>query len=243
MFALIDFFVANVPTWRELLLGGPPCLAWAAGALALAGLLKRRGWNTPYTRKLFHFVIFSSAAVVQSVWGTRVLCLFGAATSGVIFWAVWQGDGGLLYEAIARESDAPYRTYYIVLPYVATFVGGVCANVCFGQFAVVGYLVTGFGDAVGEPVGARFGRHRYRVPSLGTASFTRSCEGSAAVLLVSAAAAASALGSLGITFGVSVVALCLGIGALAALVEAVCPHGWDNTPMQIVPAFTAWALV
>jgi len=38
----------------------------------------------------------------------------------------------------------------------------------------------GWGDAVGEPVGTRFGRHPYRVPSLAGVPATRTLEGSLA---------------------------------------------------------------
>jgi phytol kinase len=47
-----------------------------------------------------------------------------------------------------------------------TAAGGMISNILFGKLAVVGYVVTGWGDAVGEPVGTRWGNHRYRVPTL-----------------------------------------------------------------------------
>jgi hypothetical protein len=44
----------------------------------------------------------------------------------------------MLYEAMARETDAPHRTHYIIVPYFATLIGGLASNILFGPVAVVG---------------------------------------------------------------------------------------------------------
>jgi phytol kinase len=237
----VRFFIENVPTFREFVRGFPPFLLWAYLCLFLSGYLKKsRGLKTGYTRKIFHFLIFTSATAIQVVWGLRTLCLFGTATSAVIFYAILCGDGHLLYEAIARENDAPHRTYYIIAPYLATLVGGVTSNVLFDNAALVGYLVTGLGDAVGEPVGTRFGKHPYRVPSFGGISSTRSYEGSAAVFLVSLLAIVAAFGvSPELRFGRQHVFLFPILALLATVLEAISPHGWDNVVMQIIPSWCA----
>jgi phytol kinase len=239
---LIAFFIDNFPTPYELSTRGPLWLAYAFGCLALAGYLKRaRGWQTPYTRKTFHFLTFAMAAALQWGSGTRAVCLFGAMTSLAIFYAVWRGDGHLLYEAIARERDAPHRTHFILVPYLATLVGGVVSSVLFGHAAFAGFLVTGMGDAVGEPVGARFGRHRYRVPSLRSVPSTRSIEGSAAVFAVSAIAIGVTLvGTLHTSLQSALFLQILGIALACALLEAVSPHGWDNATLQIAPSFLVY---
>jgi phytol kinase len=157
----------------------------------------------------------------------------------VIFYALLVGDGHLLYEAIAREKDAPHRTYYILAPYLATFLGGVTSNILFGEAALVGYLVTGFGDAIGEPVGTRFGKHPYRVPSLFTnVPATRSYEGSTAVFVVSLVAIILAFNvSPGLKGNEHSLLVFPGLALLSAGVEAIAPHGWDNALMQIVPSW------
>jgi phytol kinase len=235
---MFSFFIDNFPTLGEFTLWFPPFLFWAYGCLFLSGYLKKnKGLKTGYTRKIFHFLIFTSAAVIQSVWGLRTLCLFGTATSGVIFYAILRGKSHLLYEAMAREKDAPRRTYYIIAPYCATLIGGVTSNALFGEVALVGYLVTGLGDAIGEPIGTRFGKHTYRVPSFAGVKSTRSYEGSAAVFLVS-------LLAIIIAFHISPalkgnghsIFLFLGLTLLSTVLEAISPHGWDNAVLQIFPS-------
>ena len=235
---MLGFLIDNIPDVGTLALAGPPALAWAAACLMLAGHLKRHAkWQTGYTRKLFHFLVFGTVVIVHSIWGTRGVCLFGGMTSAVIAYAVIRGPGHLLYEAMAREKDEPRRTYYIIVPYLSTLLGGLATNLFFPATAVFGYLVAGVGDAAAEPIGTRFGRHPYRVPAFGGVRAIRTLEGSAAVLVSSALSLAVYLALKGqpqlswnSLWAVAAIAL------VATPVEAVSPHGWDNTTMQIVPA-------
>ncbi len=239
---LIAFVVANMPSWESAALGGPPSLAWSFAALWFAGWLQRRGARTGYTRKIFHFLIFTTVAILEWRLGTPAVCLFGAMCTAAVFTAVWRGPGSVLYEALARPQDAPHRTWFILVPYFATLLGGLAANLAFGPAALAGYLVTGLGDAIGEPVGTRFGTHRYHVRSRASVPATRSLEGSAAVLAMSAAALAiAAAASPAMTLAWTTVPKLVVIAAACALVEAVSPHGWDNFTMQVVPAAMAWA--
>src|SRR4029453_18175490 len=121
----------------------------------------------------------------QAFGGFVAVCVFGTMVSIVVAHAILSGPGTPLYEAIAREQDGRDRTYFIIVPYFATLIGGLASNILFGPLAVVGYLVGGLGDAAGEPVGARWGRHRY----LGSKALaTKTFEGSFAVLAASGAA-------------------------------------------------------
>lgn len=137
---------------------------WGAGRAA--GWLRRdRGWRVACTRKVFHFLVFSAATAVHLLRDRPAVVLFGSAIAALVLAAVVRGERSSLYAALARPSDAPRERLFILLPLVTTAAGGVLANVLFPATAPVGYLVAGWGDAVGEPVGARLGRHPYRVPS------------------------------------------------------------------------------
>jgi phytol kinase len=174
--------------------------------------------------------------VVQALWGFLAVCLFGSMVSIVVAYAVWKGSGHSFYEALAREQDGSDRTYYIVVPYFATMIGGLTNNLVFGPLAIIGYLVGGLGDAAGEPVGTRWGKHRYVIP-IGKTETTRSYEGSLGVLIVSLAALLIGIVvSPDLQLNLRTIILLPVIASACAVVEAVSPHGWDNTPMQIVPA-------
>lgn len=242
---VVHFFSANLPDPSTLAVGGPAGLLWASACLVFAGFLKMRcGVKTGYTRKVFHFLIFGSVVAVQRLWGTPGVCLFGGMTSLVVAYAVIRGSGHLMYEAMAREKDAPRSTHYIVVPYFATLIGGLLSNMFFPATAVLGYLVTGLGDAVAEPVGTRFGRHKYKVPAVTGVRATRSLEGSCAVFIASALALVIWF-FISHQFSLSVrpVLVITAIALVSTLVEAVSPHGWDNATLQLVPALLGAILI
>jgi phytol kinase len=159
-------------------------------------------------------------------------------TSTLVLYAVWRGDGFPFYEAMARPSDAPRRTLFVLIPLATTAAGGVAANLAFPAYAVVGYLVCGWGDAVGEPVGTRWGRHRYRVPSIAGVPSTRSLEGSAAVFAAGTIATAAAL-AIGGSSPSSLAVMSLAAGGAGALVEAISTHGFDNFTVQFAASAAA----
>ncbi|HKQ97404.1 MAG TPA: hypothetical protein VJV75_05985, partial [Candidatus Polarisedimenticolia bacterium] len=192
-------------------------------------------------RKGFHFMIFTMAGVVQALGGLPAVMLYGGVVSLVVLYAVARGPGFGFYEAMARPSDAPRRTLFIMVPLVTTALGGILANVFFGAWAIVGYMVGGWGDAVGEPVGAKFGRHRYKVPSLAGVPAVRSLEGSAAVLIAGALAAFAALSLRGMD-PMRAALGALTCAAVGALVEAFSTHGVDNLTVQVAASGAAFFL-
>jgi phytol kinase len=227
-------------SWKALLLLGTATALFTLLAAWLAGRLRVRfDVRAPYTRKIFHFLVFSAAAVLHVAGGMPAVLLLGVIVSGAVLYAVARGDGFPFYEALARPTDAPRRTLFILVPLVTTAVGGLAANLLFGEAAYVGYLVAGWGDAVGEPVGTAWGRHRYRVPSLGGVPATRSLEGSAAVLLAGflAAFAGLAVGGLPVSRALLIAVSC---GLAGAAVEALSNHGLDNLTIQVAVSGTAW---
>jgi phytol kinase len=235
---IVRFFVENFPDATTLAIAGPPALVWSALCLYFAGVLKAQ-WQvkTGYTRKAFHFLIFFSVVVINRIWGTPGVCVFGGLTSLVIAYALLRGAGNIMYEAMAREKDAPRRSYFIIIPYFATLLGGLLSNILFPTTAVFGYLVTGLGDAVAEPVGTCFGKHEYRVPSIRGVRSTRSLEGSGAVFIASLLTlTVYFMLSPGLDLSRAVFLAIAMISLISTFVESITPHGWDNTTLQIVPA-------
>ena len=232
-----------VPPLSLIVWGAPVAALYTVIAAWAAGWLRtRRGVRAPYTRKVFHFIIISAAALVHLTWDLHGTVVFGSVVAASVLLAVALGDGFPFYEAMARPTDRPHRTLFIVVPLVTTALGGVLSNVFFSPFAPVGYMVTGWGDAVGEPVGTRWGRHRYQVPSLAGVTATRSVEGSAAVFLMGTVAAAVVLLGMGQPAARSI-GVGLACGAVGTAVEAFSSHGLDNLTVQVAASWIAWLLV
>lgn len=233
-------FVPDAATLAAVL---PRALLWAAACAWFNGWLRtRRGVRTAYTRKTYHFLIISVAMLVHLRYGTPGAVTYGAAVGAVVLYAIARGDDSAFYQSIARPTDAPHRTRFIVIPFVTTALGGFITNLLFPLWAPVGYMAVAWGDAVGEPVGSRWGRHPYRVPSLFGVAATRTLEGSAAVLLAGTAAAWMALVGTGAD-GMAALGVAFAVGVATACVEAASHHGLDNLTVQVAAAAVAAALM
>ena len=170
-----------------------------------------------------------------------MVCLCGGMVSLVILFAVFRGDGHPMYEAMAREKDAPHRTRYIIIPYLTTLAGGLATNIWFPTYAIAGYLVAGIGDGVGEVVGTRFGRNQYSVPSFTRVRAKRTIEGSVGVLIASVAAVSLAVfeiqrhSDVALESSVELFWIVPTTALASCIAEAISPHGWDNLTMQVIP--------
>lgn len=223
---LLDQWPERGAWFREL----PLLMALAALQLVLCAWCRQR-WisRTGLTRKLFHFMVFTTAAVLVQGFGPGLLCLYGGATTLVLILFLFFLPPHWGRVALERESDAPDGLLFVVLPWLATFMGGVVINAHFPTTAACGMLVVGLGDAIAEPVGLTMGRHPYRltwVPWLRKA--TRSLEGSGAIAIVCTGV---------FLWGTDLSAeVCLMLGFSMALVECFSPHGWDNLSLQLAGA-------
>ena len=241
---MMEFFLQHIPTWNEIIHLAPSSIIVILFAGWFSGVLKRRyQLKTNYTRKIFHFFIFSFAGFLHWRYGLTAVFILGGAMGGYLAAILFLADGNLFYEALAREQDAPHRSFYIIISFLATAVGGIVSNILFFHFAIVGYLVAGWGDAVGEPVGVRFGRRPYRVPSFGNIICHRTIEGSCAVAIVSFIAA-----FIGLNLLLHLpVAFSLVLGFVTAIivtfVEAFSTHGIDNLTIQLVASGVPFLLV
>jgi dolichol kinase len=91
-----------------------------------------------------------------------------------------------VFAAIDRPEDRPYTLPWLLSSTAATWAVIVAwllllpANTYV--YLMIALLISGIGDALAEPVGLRFGRHKYAVRALGSdRMYTRSLEGSACV--------------------------------------------------------------
>jgi phytol kinase len=238
-----EFIYKAVPSADLVLWLLPASIIYTIISAAIVGYLKKeKQVRTPYTRKIFHLLIFTLAGILQIFVGLPAVVIFGTVVSLAVLFAVFKGSGFAFYEAMARPSDAPKRSLFILIPLLTTALGGISSNILFPGFASIGYFVGGFGDAVGEPVGTRWGKHRYNVPSLAGVRAQRSAEGSLAVFIMSFIAASLALYLMGFSTSASTKTGIICAFA-STLVEAISNHGLDNFTMQVTASGMAHLLL
>lgn len=212
-------------------------LGYLVGAMVLQG-----GYSPAITRKVFHFAVFSGAVptfLLLGFWGTVT---YGSVLSLVILVAIRQGPASPLFRALSRPSQEPVARTAILTPLLATAVGGLLSVLLVGGFSVVGFLVCGWGDGIGEPVGGRWGKHRYRPPFGGDPQRTRSVEGSLGVFVAGSVGGAVALLLLGFG-GLQALGFGLACGLCGAAVEGLSAPLTDNLWVQLAPSLLAWWLL
>lgn len=235
MKVLLDYLLQFVPPFPQILVFTSVSAAAILVSASLSGALKRyAGWKTGYTRKTLHFLIFFAAVALHLWGGMPAVNMLGIGMGIFVLLAVKAGEGNFFFEAMAREKDFPRRGYFIIVPYLTTAAGGIVSNLLFGSSAVMGYLLCGSADAVAEPVGLRFGKHRYEVPSLKKVRISdRSVEGSLSIFIVSMILSALFFLLLYHLPSAKAIISSLLLSFAVVIVEAFSFHGADNLTIQI----------
>jgi len=205
---------------------------WLSGYLKIRYKLK-----TGYSRKIFHFLIFTAAVITGISGGFEAVQVFGIAVGIVLTYAVIRGYKNKLFAAVARPGDKPYEKFYIIIPFLMTALGGMVSNILFGNYAVIGYITAGWGDAAGEPAGTRWGKNRYRIPTFTGIRCYRTIEGSIAVFITSFTGC-MLVSLIGFQMPVPVIVYTSLITALITMiVEAFTFHSIDNLTVQVISTF------
>jgi dolichol kinase len=201
-----------------------------------AGWLKRSGWlRAGDARKLNHVAALAGGAFCFG-WLSPDEGRVSFFVAGLILFECLllacilrrQPFFSRIFHGYARATEAPGAATQVLLPWLAAVYGLGFVDALFGDWTITrtAALILGLADGVAEPVGSRFGKHRFAVldPLFG-GRHTRSLEGSLAVFLTGLGVilcCASAAWTFPLLWAASLAAL--GV----ACCEAVTPHGLDN---------------
>lgn len=208
-----------------------------------------------YSRKITHCTGYIINVLVRFVFGageeieTPASLIFTSAFI-MVFWHLFLLKSArkrwvwcrVMFAGMDRPEDRPYTLEWLTTQNMAYF--GVWVPITYAlvaldkyQLSLITVLVLAFGDGLAEPVGVKFGKHKYQTKAIWAkdkdgngkccwGEFTRSYEGSAVVFLATVI-------SIGICypwfdnvkqFGCSMATLPLAM----TLSEAWAPHSWDN---------------
>lgn len=144
----------------------------------------------------------------------------------------------LIFRSIDRPEDRPYTLKWLVTQFIASsiviapfvYLWGTWGNF-YSDLSLILVIINGLGDGLAEPVGIRFGKHKYKTRALYynkkccSGSFTRSYEGSSVVFIVSVCA----IGGFYYIFTTwQLVIALLTVPILMTLTEAFSPRTWDS---------------
>lgn len=227
----------------------------------IAGWMKFHGWlRTGDARKLNHATVlvagviwFNSGDVAQD----RIACHMAVLILFVLLLVVcrWHKSGLAHYAfyGYARESDRPHDAFHVWFSWLVSILGLEAVDLTFHSLELTRFaaLVLGLADAVGEPIGTRFGKHRYLVRDLLTSTHKyRSWEGSLAVAAMASFVVYFCLVPM-IPNGLvddsesRIVRLMIALvaGGFIAVIEAWTPHGLDNLTIPVGAAIFVRGLI
>jgi phytol kinase len=136
-----------------------------------------------------------------------------------------------LFSGIDRPEDRPYTllwlsTQLIISLFVIIPMGAVFKHIDRGNWIFIPIFINGLGDGLAEPVGIRFGKHKYKTKALCTnKEYNRSYEGSFCVFFFSVVSILIFLND----FKTIELIFCLILmPILCTIAEAYSPHTWDS---------------
>ncbi len=210
-------------------------IAFFEGLMVIKG-----GVKVNYTRKLNHFFVFFLPFIIkiyipfeENLLTMLLMVVISLATFLIYIKPIRTRIRlfGTMYAAFDRPEDRPHTMKWLFTQYLATYVVAVPLYFYFHsinmpQLLLIIILVNAIGDGLAEPVGVRWGRHKYRVKALFTKqTYTRSIEGSACVFIT---AVLVLLGFKDIFTANQFIAALLLFPIAVTLAEAYSPHTWDS---------------
>lgn len=207
--------------------------------------VEKYNWNVNYTRKVLSLSVFITALLINDYLNYN---LQSAPWLSVIFVTIllysfsekWRKKSSFLatcFSAMDRPEDRPYTLYWLSTEVIVNFLIIMSFSTLYRYVGVYNFsyltvLIVSLGDGLAEPIGVRFGYHKYKTYAFFVKDrvYTRSLQGSAAVYCVSFAIIC--IFSHIFTPAEFIYALCI-IPIVATIAEAKSPHTWDGPLMHI----------
>ncbi|MCP3925288.1 MAG: hypothetical protein GY714_22165 [Desulfobacterales bacterium] len=204
-------------------------------------LVEYKDVKVNYTRKINHFMLFFIPVYLDQIFPydkeSFALHIIGFAVAMVpfIFYTKKFRERftflRICFSSFDRPEDRPHTLLWLTTQITAGFLIIIpmivlLKYVGMGSLILIPILINGIGDGLAEPVGIRFGKHKYETYALfSKKKYVRSFEGSACVLITSIIVIL--LYQPYFTHTQFIVAI-FSIPVLMTLAEAFSPHTWDT---------------
>ena len=216
---------------------------WYLGGL----LVLKKGVKTNYTRKINHFSLLFIPFLLDMIRipngpsngnGNDLIMSTIALLSGLFFLLFFikpirerVNVFNIAFLSVDRPEDRPYTLLWITTQTAANFfvvipLSAYLMMINKMELIFIVMIINGIGDGLAEPVGIRFGKHKYKTYALFTKKkYERSLEGSACVFITAIITIIVFISSF--SPNQFIIAL-ITIPILMTLAEAFAPHSWDN---------------
>jgi dolichol kinase len=219
-------------------------LAYALIAYIAGLCVEFRNFRVNYARKVNFFALYLIPFAMDRLFpyertiGTAIVTSGLSAAMLATMWKPLRLRVPLfqtMFSSFDRPEDRPHTLLWLSTQIVAGYAVLIPMSLVFARYGMaelifIPLLIHGLGDGLAEPVGIRFGRHKYSTRTFlsRTRRHTRSYEGSACVFVVGIASVAAFHNSF---TSIEFLAALLIVPALTTLAEAWSPHTWDTPYM------------
>jgi phytol kinase len=193
-----------------------------------------------YTRKIYHFFVFllpfglKKFLPYNDEFVFTIIAILVSLSSLVIYVPFIKnriGIVGLMYKSFDRPEDRPNTLKWLFLQYLMTYIIALPFYYYFKKinhpdFIFIPIFINAFGDGLAEPIGVRFGKHKYLVNALfSEKKYERSLEGSLCVFMTSVVVILNFKNQFSL---LQFALLLILIPIVATLAEAKSPHTIDS---------------
>ena len=142
-----------------------------------------------------------------------------------------------MFKAVDRPEDRPHTLFWFSSQIIVGLMVIIPFSIYFNYIDKIGLifipiLINGLADGLAEPVGIRFGKHKYQTKALlSSKKYTRSYEGSFCVFIVSTIIIACFYNYINLNqylFSLFIIPI------MSTLTEAFAPHTWDSPFIYLV---------
>ncbi len=216
-------------------------------------LVINRDVKVNYTRKINHFSLFFLPVFIERFLSFEhtpvnylIGCIIGVASLLVYLHPVRSRVPTVnqMFASFDRPEDRPHTMLWLITQviggyFVMTLFIGIFMSLDCMALIFIPIFINGIGDGLAEPVGIRFGKHKYKVRALfSKEKYERSLEGSACVFITSIIIVIAFNSYFTLPEFVTVL---IAMPILMTLAEAFSPHTWD-TPFLYLTGFSIIAV-
>jgi len=208
-----------------------------------------------YTRKGVHFLMFFLPPIVQAAFPYEtsvVTFILGCMIILMVFLPFMKGIRSRLpffetaFKSFDRPEDRPHTLMWATTQIAGIYIAVLIVIAMFLPYErmtliAITTIVASIGDGLAEPIGVRFGRHKYNVKAFcSNRTYTRSIEGSCCVLITGVCAIVSMQQNLN---EVEFIIALLIIPIVLTLTEALSPHTWDGPFIMLAGGVSTIAVI
>ena len=218
-------------------------------------LVKKEKLKVNYSRKILHFSQLLSTLLINRTffdYSMEYFIISGTLTflQSLLFVEPLRRRISFLnfmFLSYDRPEDRPLTFRLVITQVVGMNIALIAVAYLYELSAVpldllaVPLLITAFGDGLAEPIGVRFGMHKYKVRDLfGNRHYTRSIEGSAMVFLASLI---TLIGFQEVFPQATLLFMLAVLPLLMTITEAYSPHTWDNPFMYLIGGLSVYLII